>query len=126
MSGGALDYVYNDVRDAINEGVYDVDDEQAELVDDIAGILHDVEWSASGDYSRDAWRSTLAELTAKWEGGYKSDNTDMGDIDIIAPLGYDEETARNVKEANSGTEDTVVVQLLDDGQYFLVRWPVDE
>jgi DNA-directed RNA polymerase subunit RPC12/RpoP len=69
MSGGALDYVYEDVEQAIGGGVYSVNAQQEALVRDIAQLLHDIEWSASGDYAPDHWRGTLAEFCAEWEGG---------------------------------------------------------
>lgn len=71
MSGGALDYVYEDVEKAVRGGgVYSVNDVEEELVRDLAQLLHDIEWSASGDYARDQWRATLAEFCSEWEGGY--------------------------------------------------------
>lgn len=72
MSGGSLKYVYQDVETAVHTG--ELTEEQEELVRDLAGLLHDIEWSASGDYGPQHWRGTLAELTSKWEGGYKNDD----------------------------------------------------
>ncbi|MFD1515674.1 hypothetical protein [Halomarina rubra] len=69
MSGGSLNYVCQKVERAVETG--HLDEEKIELVKDIAGLLHDIEWSASGDYGPDQFRSTLAEFTTKWEGGYR-------------------------------------------------------
>ncbi|MFC6721060.1 hypothetical protein ACFQHN_26495 [Natrialbaceae archaeon GCM10025896] len=60
MSGGSLDYVYREVEQAARDGTVSGDAET--VVREIAQLLHDIEWSASGDYARDRWRQTLAEF----------------------------------------------------------------
>lgn len=69
MSGGSLDYVYRDVEQAVRDGYVDGDAET--VVMEIGQLLHDIEWSASGDYSAHRWRQTLAEFCSSWEGGYE-------------------------------------------------------
>lgn len=71
MSGGSLDYVYVKVSEAAATGT--VSGEKEELVQDLADLLHDIEWSASGDYGPEDYRGELAEFCAKWEGGYKNE-----------------------------------------------------
>ncbi|MFC6720958.1 hypothetical protein ACFQGT_00215 [Natrialbaceae archaeon GCM10025810] len=69
MSGGSLDYVYREVEQAARDGTVSGDAET--VVREIAQLLHDIEWSASGDYARDRWRQTLAEFCSSWRGGYE-------------------------------------------------------
>lgn len=57
MSGGSLDYVYLDVVNAIE--VAELDDEQGELLDDVAQLLHDLEWSLNGDHPRESRRRVM-------------------------------------------------------------------
>lgn len=92
MSGGSLDWIYEDVEAAARDGT--VTDEQEQVVREIAGVLHDIEWSASGDYAHDRWRRTLAEFCASWSGGYEdslarklSPKFDLEDDDTITDMG---------------------------------------
>lgn len=92
MSGGSLDYVYRDVEQAAREGY--VSDEQEQAVRELAGVLHDIEWSASGDYAADKWRRTLSEFCSSWSGGYEdsiarklSPKFDLEEGDRIVDMG---------------------------------------
>ena len=67
MSGGSLNYVYSDIEDASREifrrlrdddcGFSQADRETLKLcsdvMDQVAGIAHDIEWIFSGDYGTD-------------------------------------------------------------------------
>lgn len=92
MSGGSLSYVYEDVEQAARTGTVNETEEQ--VVREIAQLLHDIEWSASGDYARDQWRKTLSEFCSSWSGGYEdsierklSPKFDLEEGDKIVDMG---------------------------------------
>lgn len=66
MSGGALDYVCYDVYTA--KDIAETTERQEQLLDDIGGLLHDLEWSMSGDYAAGEWEETLEEFCEEWKG----------------------------------------------------------
>lgn len=79
MSGGSLNYVHRDVRNAVSRRDR-LDDGERELLDDIADLLHDLEWSLSGDYGRYQYRATLAEFVEEWGA-----DAERISIDQLAP-----------------------------------------
>ncbi|WP_135822977.1 hypothetical protein [Halostella litorea] len=72
MSGGSLDYLFQDVREVKRRAR--LDEDEAELLEGIAQLLHDLEWSLSGDYASHQYRQTLSEFAGTWDGGYKESN----------------------------------------------------
>lgn len=63
MSGGSFGYLYLQVREAAE---YMPDAEIAELITDLADVLHDLEWVQSGDSSEDVLRCQLDVFKNKW------------------------------------------------------------
>ncbi len=63
MSGGSFDYIYCRVLEAAD---LTKDKEIAELLGDLAKLLHDEEWYESADYSEDQYLKTLSEFKRKW------------------------------------------------------------
>lgn len=70
MSGGSYDYVCYKLSNECEGRMYDT--EMNDLVRDLAGVLHDLEWWQSGDYSEDQYRETVSEFKKKW---FKGDRT---------------------------------------------------
>ncbi len=65
MSGGSLDYFYNQ----LNEHVGDFKDKELdELVKDLAELFHDREWYLSGDYGEGNWNEARDNFKQKWFG----------------------------------------------------------
>ena len=63
MSGGAFDYVYYRVREAVD---YEKDLEIKDLLNDLADYLHDEEWYESSDYSEESWLKARKKFKDKW------------------------------------------------------------
>lgn len=66
MSGGAMEYCYRHIEDAAD---YVDDREVKSLMCDLSGLLHDLEWYQSGDYSKEQYLETLSAFKKKWFGG---------------------------------------------------------
>lgn len=123
MSGGSLDYVYEDVENALRSGYMENDDAE-KVVRDIAGLLHDIEWSTSGDYAPNKWRNTLAKFCSDWEGGYDQSDDPLEDIDEVAYVEKDQDDPFAVGlfiMGDSGEERIQVGQGVEPGRYALVR-----
>lgn len=63
MSGGHFEYFYIKVEDMAG---CETDPEIADLMSDLAKLLHDEEWWLSGDYSREDWEKSLRWFKTKW------------------------------------------------------------
>ena len=67
MSGGSYSYRYCTLLNECENAMYDA--EMNDMIKDLAGVLHDLEWWVSGDTSEEKYRKTLAEFKAKWFKG---------------------------------------------------------
>ena len=67
MSGGSRDYECFRFEEAYSGRMYDA--EMDALIDDLARVLHDVEWYDSGDIGEERYRKTIREFKDKWFGG---------------------------------------------------------
>ena len=63
MSGGSLNYFYNQLEDHIGDFG---DKELDELVKDLAELFHDREWYLSADYGEGDWIEARDEFKEKW------------------------------------------------------------
>ena len=63
MSGGSMNYIYDQVYEASNLAS---DPEVRELLKDVSKVLHDEEWWKSADYGKDTYLKSLAEFKQKW------------------------------------------------------------
>jgi len=143
MSGGSLDYVYQDVREAARDGY--VSDTQRDVVQEIADVLHAIEWSASGDYAADKWRQTLSEFCSSWSGGYEDSierklrpKFDLEEGDKIEDMGgrtwylnrrlYDFDSDKRFYEfarVDNGGRHTVVLEQSEVHKYHQVHFHED-
>lgn len=64
MSGGSFNYNYALIRSEYCGRMEDV--ELDDMMDDLADLLHDLEWWKSGDYSEEDYRNTVKSFKAKW------------------------------------------------------------
>lgn len=64
MSGGSYDYLYGRIDDMYVGRTYDA--ELDDMLEDLCGVLHDLEWWRSSDYSEEDYRESLAKFKAKW------------------------------------------------------------
>lgn len=65
MSGGAMDYLYSRVEDAVG---YMGDRELDAMMADLVKLLHDCEWWRSDDIGWDTYYKTICEFKTKWFG----------------------------------------------------------
>ncbi len=64
MSGGYFNYICYTVE---NEYCGNMEDaELDEMMNDLVGLLHDLEWWKSGDYGEDDYRETVKKFKDKW------------------------------------------------------------
>ena len=70
MSGGSMDYVYIQVNEAAR---MTHDPEFAEMLRDVAKVLHDEEWWISADTCKETYLEELAEFKAKWFCGDRTE-----------------------------------------------------
>ena len=80
MSGGSHDYLYGRVRDEYVGFMHDR--ELDNLMDDIADLLHDLEWYDSCDYGEDTYRESVAKFKEKWFKGSRTERL-KGYIDEV-------------------------------------------
>jgi Ni,Fe-hydrogenase III component G len=66
MSGGSYNYTYFQVEDQYVGKMYDI--ELDEMMSDLCGVLHDLEWWQSGDYIEEDYRETVQKFKEKWFG----------------------------------------------------------
>ena len=71
MSGGSHNYMYNRIRDEYVGNMYDR--ELDEMINDIADLLHDLEWYDSCDYSESEYRESVNKFKAKWFSGNRTE-----------------------------------------------------
>lgn len=64
MSGGSHNYIYSRLSQECEGEMHDA--EMDDLIKDLCGVLHDLEWWQSGDYSEDQYRETVSEFKKKW------------------------------------------------------------
>ena len=65
MSGGQMDYVCFKIEECID---YVDDKEIKDLIQDLANLMHDLEWYLSGDYGKSDYEKTLFKFKDKWFG----------------------------------------------------------
>ena len=64
MSGGSFNYICWNIE---NELVGQMEDKELnELMKDIAGLTHDLEWYKSGDIGKDDYFETVKKFKKKW------------------------------------------------------------
>ena len=63
MSGGAMNYIYYQVKE---QAECMGDRELIDLVNDVADLMHDREWFLSGDYGDDTWNESVRKFKEKW------------------------------------------------------------
>lgn len=64
MSGGSYNYIYSRLLTECDGQMQDA--EMNDMIHDLAGVLHDLEWWQSGDYTEEDYRQSLAEFKKKW------------------------------------------------------------
>ena len=70
MSGGSLGYICFKLEDCADH----IDDKEIrDLINDLAELLHDLEWYMSGDYGRDSYEETLSKFKDKWFGDTRNE-----------------------------------------------------
>ena len=63
MSGGSFEYGYTKIKyDYVG---YMQDKEMDDLMEDIAEVMHDLEWWQSGDISEEDYRETIKKFKQK-------------------------------------------------------------
>lgn len=67
MSGGSYGYISDRLLDECENRMHDR--EINALIQDLAKVLHDLEWWQSSDISEEAYRKTVSEFKKKWLGG---------------------------------------------------------
>lgn len=63
MSGGHFDYEYYHINTYL--GNFE-DPEIEDIVEDVQGLMHDLEWYRSGDTSREEYLYSIEEFKQKW------------------------------------------------------------
>lgn len=66
MSGGSYNYEYSTVDYTYVGHMHDA--ELNELMRDLVGVLHDLEWWQSGDIGEDSYRKTVKDFKDRWIG----------------------------------------------------------
>ena len=64
MSGGSFNYLYRQVATEYIGKMHDM--ELDDMMDDLAQLLHDLEWWISGDYGEEQYRDTVCAFKGKW------------------------------------------------------------
>ena len=78
MSGGSYEYVYCRLEEQCKNRMFDA--EMNDMISDLCGLLHDLEWWQSGDVCEERYRDTLAEFKQKWFNGNREERL-KGHID---------------------------------------------
>ena len=71
MSGGSYYYMYSQVEEEYVDRMFD--SQLNTMMKDLTGLLHDLEWWQSGDYSEETYRETVKKFKKKWFGQTKID-----------------------------------------------------
>lgn len=79
MSGGYMDYAYQRIYDMAEDFVDDK--EIKEMMQDLAELMHDLEWWKSCDYSKGQYDESLANFKNKWFGSGNRDERLLKYID---------------------------------------------
>ncbi len=66
MSGGSFDYKYSEIEHTYCGKMED--DELNDMMDDLCGLLHDLEWYDSGDIDEISYIETKKAFKDKWFG----------------------------------------------------------
>lgn len=64
MSGGSYNHGYINIEYEYVGRMKD--NELNEMMKDLVGVLHDVEWYEDGDISEETYRETVTEFKSKW------------------------------------------------------------
>lgn len=64
MSGGSHNYMYSRVEEEYADRMFD--SQLNTMIKDLAGLLHDLEWWQSGDYSEETYRESVNKFKKKW------------------------------------------------------------
>lgn len=64
MSGGSFEYGYTKIK--YDYAGYMQDREMDGLMEDVAEVMHDLEWWQSGDISEEDYRKTIKKFKQKW------------------------------------------------------------
>lgn len=64
MSGGSYDYMYSRVKEEYADRMFD--SQLNTMMKDLTGLLHDLEWWQSGDYSEETYRESVNKFKKKW------------------------------------------------------------
>ena len=67
MSGGSFDYKFREIENTYVGHMHDR--ELNEMIQDLADLLHDLEWYISGDYDEDTYVQSIKIFKQKWLGG---------------------------------------------------------
>lgn len=68
MSGGSYNYMYWRIEETYVGEMQDADLD--EMMKDLCGVLHDLEWYESGDYNEEDYRKSAKAFKQKWLRGY--------------------------------------------------------
>ena len=71
MSGGSHEYVCHDITNKAVGQMHDI--ELDELMEDVAELLHQVEWWCSGDSDEERYREAAEKFKEKWFGSRDRD-----------------------------------------------------
>ena len=71
MSGGSYSYIYSTLLSECYGRMYDA--EMNDMINDLAEVLHALEWWQSADCSEEAYRKELAKFKAKWFKGNRKE-----------------------------------------------------
>ena len=71
MSGGSYSYIYSTLLSECGGRMYDT--EMNDMINDLAEVLHALEWWQSSDDSEEIYRKELAKFKAKWFKGNRKE-----------------------------------------------------
>ncbi len=72
MSGGSYEYECFRVEEIYGDKM--LDPELDEMMRDLVGLLHDLEWFVSGDIGEEKYRGSVRAFKRKWMGAGKDRN----------------------------------------------------
>lgn len=71
MSGGSYSYIYSTLLSECGGRMYDA--EMNDMINDLAEVLHALEWWQSSDCSEKEYRKELAKFKSKWFTGNRKE-----------------------------------------------------
>lgn len=86
MSGGSHDYICYRIEEELQGQMHDK--ELDDLMEDIAQLVHDLEWFDSGDIGEKEYRESAAKFKEKWFKGNRTERL----------KGYIDEAVDDVKQ----------------------------